>query len=102
MPDHVHILFGLRPAQSLSDLMQDTKGDSSRWINQKGFVTGRFSWQEGYGAFSYSKRSLPEVIRYIQNQEIHHQQKSFADEYKALLDEFDVSYEDRFLFKPLD
>ena len=102
MPDHIHVLFGLRPAQSLSDLMQDIKGDSSKWINQKGFVTSRFSWQEGYGAFSYSKSALPGIIDYIRNQEMHHQQKSFVDEYKTLLDEFDVSYEDRFLFKLLD
>lgn len=55
MPDHIHVLFGMRPNQSLSDLMQDIKSCSSKWINEKGFVKGRFSWQEGYGAFSYGK-----------------------------------------------
>src|SRR5690349_4500581 len=55
MSDHIHILFGMRPNQSLSDLMQDVKASSSKWINEKRFVRGKFSWQEGYGAFSYSK-----------------------------------------------
>ena len=72
MPDHVHLFFGMRPTQSLSDLMQAVKGDSSRWINDKQFVRGRFSWQEGYGAFSYSKSHVPNVIEYIHNQEQHH------------------------------
>ena len=62
MPDHIHILFGFRPSQSVSDLMQDIKGNSSKWINEKRFVTGKFSWQEGYGAFSYSKSEVPGVI----------------------------------------
>jgi putative transposase len=68
MPDHVHILIGYRPTQSLSDLMQDIKGNSSKWINEKRFVTGKFSWQEGYGAFSYAKTDLPKIIGYIQEQ----------------------------------
>lgn len=102
MPDHVHILFGLRPAQSLADLMQDVKGDSSKWINQKGFVKGKFAWQEGYGAFSYSKDSVPNVIAYIQNQEEHHRKKTFMEEYTGMLDEFEVLYDTRFLFKELE
>ena len=77
MPDHVHILFGLRPAQSISDLLQDIKGSSSKWINEREFVRGRFSWQEGYGAFSYSKSQLKQVIQYIENQEDHHRKKTF-------------------------
>src|SRR5699024_5842704 len=72
MPDHLHILFGMRPVQSLSELMQDIKGDSSKWINNKRLVKGRFSWQAGYGAFSYAKSQLPNVIRYIENQKKHH------------------------------
>ncbi len=80
MPDHIHILFGFRPTQSLSDLMQDVKGDSSRWINEKKLIKGRFSWQEGYGAFSYSKSHVSSVIKYIQNQEIHHRRLSFLEE----------------------
>jgi putative transposase len=101
MPDHMHILFGLRPTQSLSDLMQDIKGSSSKWINEKKFVRGRFSRQEGYGAFSYTKAELPKIIHYIQNQQEHHTGKSFLDEYMGLLKEFEIEYDDRFIFKPI-
>ena len=100
MPDHIHILFGLRPSQSLSDLMQDVKGDSSKLINEKRLVNGKFSWQEGYVAFSYSKSDVPDVINYINNQEIHHKKKTFSEEYLELLKEFKVDYEDKYLFKP--
>ncbi|MCH5720523.1 IS200/IS605 family transposase [Niabella hibiscisoli] len=75
--DHIHLLVGLRPAQSVSDLMQDVKGGSSKWINDNKLVPGKFEWQEGYGAFSYSKSQLPTVINYIQNQAVHHQKKHF-------------------------
>lgn len=101
MPDHVHILFGMRPTQSISDLMKQVKQDSSKWINDRRFTKGRFSWQAGYGAFSYSKDQLPRVINYIKNQEEHHQKISFRDEYINLLKEFDIDYNDSFLFKPI-
>ncbi len=102
MPDHVHILFGFRASQSLSELMQDIKGSSSKWINEKRFVKGKFSWQEGYGAFSYSKSELPNVIQYIKNQEGHHKKRSFIEEYEDLLKEFEIVYDERFVFKPVD
>jgi REP element-mobilizing transposase RayT len=102
MPDHIHIFFGMRPTQSLSDLMQDVKGDSSRWINKKGFVTGCFSWQQGFGAFSYSKSSISNVIRYIQNQEVHHKKRTFIEEYLRFLKKFEVDYDERYIFKPVD
>ena len=102
MPDHVHILFGFRPSQSLSDLMQDIKGSSSKWINEKRFIKGKFSWQEGYGAFSYSKSELPKVIQYIRNQEEHHKKRTFIEEYEDLLKEFEIDYDERFVFKPVD
>jgi len=102
MPDHIHILFGKRPNQSLSDLMQDIKGDSSRWINENKLVPGKFSWQEGYGAFSYSKSQVPAVIKYIQNQELHHRKKSFIDEYKKMLIEFGIEFNERYIFKPVE
>jgi len=101
MPDHIHILFGMRPTQSLSDLMQLVKQDSSKWVNKMGFVKGKFSWQSGYGAFSYSKKDLVPVIRYIQNQEQHHKTESFEKEYQLLLKEFEVEYDDRFILKPI-
>lgn len=72
MPDHVHLFFGMRPVQALSDLMKHVKQDSSRWINKKGFLKQQFSWQAGYGAFSYSYLQVSRVIRYIQNQKEHH------------------------------
>ncbi|MCX6265921.1 MAG: IS200/IS605 family transposase [Bacteroidetes bacterium] len=102
MSDHVHLFFGMRPAQSLSNLMQDIKGDSSLWINKKGFIQGRFSWQQGYGAFSYGKSSVDNVINYIKNQEIHHQKKTFIEEYHDLLRKFDVDFDNRYIFKPIE
>ena len=99
MSDHIHILIGLRPAQSISDLMQDIKGNSSKWINEKRYVNGRFSWQEGYGAFSYCRSEVRKVIQYINNQLIHHRKKDFIQEYKELLDEFGIDYDDRYIFK---
>ena len=101
MPDHLHILFGLRPSQSISDLMQDIKGSSSKWINEKRFLAGRFSWQEGYGAFSYSRKEVKSIIQYINNQQIHHEKTMFIKEYNDLLDEFEIDYDERYLFKPV-
>ncbi len=102
MPDHIHILFGMRPSQSLSDLMQDIKGSSSKWINEKKLIAVKFSWQEGYGAFSYSKSELPTVINYIEKQQEHHGRKTFVEEYRELLKEFDIDYDDKYIFKPVD
>ena len=102
MPDHIHILFGMRPTQSLSDLMQKVKQDSSKWINKKGFVNERFSWQEGFGGFSYSKSQLPKVIHYIQNQENHHKKQSFLEEYMDVLKDFEIEFDDRYIFKSID
>ncbi len=102
MPDHIHILFGLRPAQSISDLMQDVKGSSSKWINDHKLVQGKFSWQEGYGAFSYSKSDVPNIIQYIADQTVHHRRKTFTEEYNEMLMEFEVDYDERFTFKPVD
>jgi len=102
MPDHIHILFGMRPSQSLSDLLQDIKGDSSQWINNRKFIRSKFSWQEGYGAFSYGKSQVPQVIQYIQRQEEHHKKKTFLEEYKEFLNAFDIKYDERYIFKPIE
>jgi REP element-mobilizing transposase RayT len=102
MPDHVHLLMGFRPTQALSDLMKMVKEDSSKWINTKGFVRGKFSWQSGYGAFSYSKNQVPRVIKYIQDQEIHHGKKSFLEEYEELLKIHELEYDPRYIFKPIE
>ena len=102
MPDHVHILFGMRPTQSISELMQQVKGDSSAWINEKKFTKSHFSWQEGYGAFSYGKSQINRVITYIQNQEIHHKKRTFIEEYEEFLNQFEIEYNQRYIFKPVN
>jgi putative transposase len=102
MPDHLHMLVGLRPDSSLSDLVRDAKAGSSKFINEKRWVVGRFSWQEGFGAFSYSRSQLGTVIRYIENQQKHHARKSFREEYVALLEKFDVDYDARYIFKGVE
>jgi REP-associated tyrosine transposase len=99
MPDHVHMFFGMRPTQSLSDLIQLVKANSSRWVNEKRFVSSRFEWQEGYGGFSYSRSQIPRVIGYIRNQEAHHNKRTFRQEYIGLLDAFEIPYDERYLFK---
>ena len=99
IPDHLHLLIGMRPTESISHLMQEVKADSSTWINKNKFTKGKFHWQEGYGAFSYCKSHLPEVIKYIQNQELHHKWQSFSDEYKELLNKFEIVYDERYIFQ---
>jgi len=99
MLDHLHLLVGLRPDSSLSDLVRDIKAGSSKFINDKRWVVGRFSWQEGFGAFSYSRSQLGTVIRYIENQQEHHAKKSFRDEYVTLLEKFGVEYDPLYIFK---
>ena len=102
MPDHVHLLIGMRPTQSLSALMQMIKGDSSEWINDKKFVPGKFSWQEGYGAFSYSKGQLPQVIKYRKEQEAHHKKKTFRQEYLHMLKKYGIEYDERYIFHDIE
>ena len=102
MPDHLHLLVGLRPDSSLSDLVRDVKAGSSKFISEKCWVVGRFSWQEGFGAFSYSRSQLSAVIRYIENQQKHHAKKSFRDEFIELLEKFNVDYDKKFIFKTDD
>lgn len=98
MPDHVHVFVGLAPDMSLSELIRDVKANSSRFINQQKWVLGRFAWQRGFGAFSYAASQRDVVIRYIQNQEQHHAQRSFREEYVGLLEKFGVSYQAEHLF----
>jgi putative transposase len=102
MADHVHLLIGFRPTQALAELIKMVKEDSSKWVNSKGFVKGRFSWQVGYGAFSYSKNQLPRVIKYIQDQEKHHSKKSFLEEYEELLKIHEIEYDQRYIFKTIE
>jgi putative transposase len=101
MPDHVHVLIGQRPDAALSELVGDIKSGSTNFINRQRWVKGRFNWQEGFGAFSYSRSQLGAVIRYVQNQQKHHRKHSFDDKYRTLLDRFEVPYDERYIFKPV-
>jgi putative transposase len=98
MSDHIHIFIGSRPRQSLSDLVQKIKRDSSKWINDNKLVRGRFEWQEGFGAFSYGKSQIKDVIHYIENQEMHHKNKTFREEYIQFLKAFDIDFEEKYIF----
>ena len=89
--DHVHLFVGLKPAFSVSDLVRDVKNNATNYINEKELVKGKFCWQEGYGAFSYSHSHIENVYNYILNQEEHHRKKTFRDEYKEFLKNFDVA-----------
>jgi putative transposase len=102
MPDHTHILVGLKPSMALADLVQDVKADATNFINRKQWMPGRFSWQEGYGAFSYGHSQLTTVIRYVLNQESHHAKKTFRQEYLAFLKRFEVQYDPKYLFEFAD
>jgi putative transposase len=99
MPDHIHILIGVKPNIAPSDLIRDVKANSSKFINEKNLVMGRFNWQEGFGGFSYSHSQLDTVANYIKNQEKHHSRESFKDEYLEMLRKFDVEYDTRYLFE---
>jgi putative transposase len=99
MADHIHILIGLRPAMTISDLVRDIKNNSSKFINDRKLVNGRFSWQEGYGVFSYSHSDVETVYNYILNQESHHHRRTFKEEYSDLLRAYEVKYDEKYLFE---
>lgn len=98
MPDHVHILVGMKPSISISDLVRDIKAGSSKFINDSKWINGKFNWQEGFGAFSYSKSHLDNVVKYILNQEEHHKKKTFQDEYIDFLKKFEIEYDKKYVF----
>ena len=102
MPDHTHVFIGLRPDMVLSSLVGDIKTGSTNFINRSRWVAGRFCWQEGFGAFSYSHSQLGGVCNYIRDQVKHHARKTFRQEYLAFLKRYEVSYDERYIFKPLD
>jgi REP element-mobilizing transposase RayT len=97
--DHTHILVGMHPTCSPSKLMEHVKSGSSKWLNEKRYISGRFSWQDGYGAFTYSKSHIDNVVKYILNQPEHHKKNSFQDEYMLLLKKFEVEYDPKYLFQ---
>ena len=99
MPDHIHAFIGLKPVMPISDLTRDMKNNSSNFINNQKLVRGKFSWQEGYGAFSYSHSHIGKVYDYILNQEKHHKKKTFKQEYQQFLKKFEVEYDEKYLFE---
>ena len=102
MPDHVHILIGIKPNMALSDLVRDIKAGSSKHINESRWIAGRFNWQEGFGAFSYSHSQLDVVAQYIRDQEKHHTRRRFQEEYMELLRKFNVNYNPKYVFDWID
>lgn len=97
--DHVHLFIGLKPSMRLSDLVRDIKNNTTNFINEKRFVVGKFAWQEGYGAFSYSQSQIDNVYKYVLNQETHHEKKNFKEEYLELLKRFEIDYQEEYLFE---
>jgi len=98
MPNHVHLLVGTKPTCNLSDLVRDIKANSSKWINEKQFVAGKFEWQTGFGAFTVSQSGVNKVIDYIKNQEEHHKSKTFKDEYIDFLKAYEIEYKPEYIF----
>lgn len=99
MPDHAHLLIGIKPSISISDLVRDIKTGSSNFINDCNWVKGKFNWQEGFGAFSYSKSQIDIVVKYILNQEEHHRKTTFKQEYLDFLQKFEIDYSEKYLFE---
>ena len=99
MPDHIHIFIGMKPDIALSDLVRDIKNNSSKFINHKKWMRGKFNWQEGFGGFSYGHSQIDAVVKYIQSQEKHHARRTFKEEYIELLEKFNIDYDEKYLFK---
>ncbi len=102
LPDHLHLLVGFGTTMSMADFMEGVKAISSKFINEKGWIKGKFEWQRGYGVFSYSRSQIDDVIQYIINQQEHHKKKTFKAEYLEFLKKFDVEYDERYLFEWFD
>ena len=102
MTDHAHAFVGMKPTIALSDLVRDVKAGSSGFVNEKGWLRGKFRWQEGFGAFSHSHSEIDRIVRYIQRQEEHHRKKTFREEYLLMLKDFAVEYQDKYLFTWID
>jgi REP element-mobilizing transposase RayT len=101
-PDHIHILVGMHPTLAPSKLMEQVKSGSSLWVNDKKYIQGKFTWQDGYGAFTYSKSQIDRVVKYILNQPEHHKKQTFRDEYLLLLERFEVEFDPKYLFEWYD
>jgi putative transposase len=101
VPDHLHLFIGLHPKQSISEMMQLVKGDSSEFINKENFTIRKFYWQEGYGAFSNSHSQIDGVVKYIVNQKMNHHKKTFREEYIEMLSDYKVDYDEKYIFHHL-
>ncbi len=99
MPDHIHMLVGLKPNITISDLVRDIKAGSSKFINESKWINSKFNWQEGFGAFSYSKSQIDNVCKYILNQEEHHKKQTFKEEYLDFLNKFEIEFDEKYLFE---
>ena len=102
MPDHVHALVSMNPKQAPSDLMHDVKRSSSLWINENRFVRGKFSWQEGFGVFSYGHSQIPTIANYIEQQKKHHEKRTFIEEYREFLKLFNIEFDERYIYKAIE
>jgi len=101
IPNHLHIAIGYKPHQLIPDLLQDVKGYSSKWINRKKFIKGKFNWQGGYGAFSFSHSQIDRVVKYINNQEQHHKKQAFREEYLQMLKKYNLSFDEKYILKDI-
>lgn len=99
MPDHIHILIGMKPTCCLSDLVREIKKASSNFIKDEKFTRNHFKWQEGFGAFSYSAWDVNKIVNYIGRQKEHHAKMNFKKEYYELLKEFEVEFKEEYLFE---
>lgn len=101
VPDHLHLLVGLNPKQSISEMMRLVKGDSSEFINKEDLTKRKFQWQEGFGAFSNSRSQIDSVIKYILNQKEHHRKKTFREEYVGMLKDYEIDFDEKYIFYEL-
>lgn len=102
MPDHIHIFLGLHPSIAISDLVKDIKRATDNWINEGKLIREKFNWQQGYGAFSYGKSQIDQVVKYILNQKTHHARQSFKAEYIGLLERFGINFKEEHLYEFYD
>jgi putative transposase len=101
-PDHTHIFVGMHPNIAPSKIMEQVKSGSSNWLNERKYIPGKFNWQDGFGAFTYSKSQIDHVVKYIMNQPVHHKKESFKNEYLLLLEKFDIEYDTKYLYEWYD
>jgi REP element-mobilizing transposase RayT len=99
MPDHIHIFTGFKPNVLISDFVKEIKVESNEFINSKKWIAGKFNWQEGYGVFSYSHSHIDRVVKYVLNQEEHHEKTTFRKEYLTLLQKFEIPFEEKYVFE---